>query len=219
MKALLSCTALAVALLGASHMARADDFSTPSTQSDYNHSIDNYHWVARLGYSKVHAKPSNGQLAGMKADVGSSQRPTASIEYLLTPHWGFELLLAAPFSHTVSLNGARSAHTRELPPVLGVNYHFRVHSVVSPFVGVGANYTYFFDDKTRGALTGNSIRIDNSWGFAAHAGVDFNISKNWLVTADVRWINLDTGVKLNGQRIGNAVVNPLVYGLSVGYRF
>ena len=63
------------------------------------------------------------------------------------------------------------------------------------------------------------MRVDNSWSFAAHAGVDLNISKTWLVTTDVRWINLDTGVRLSGQRIGNAVINPLVYGLSVGYRF
>lgn len=180
---------------------------------------DDGNWVVRFGAHVVDPASDNGHLAGMKASIGSSTRPTGSIEYLFTPNWGVEALAALPFEHEVKLDGRKAARTKQLPPVIGVNYHFLPDAQVSPFVGVGLNYTDFFDTKGRGLLQGAHVKIDDSWGAAAHAGVDVRLSPRWLLTADVRWIDIRGDVHVDGANVGTAKVDPWVYGLSFGYRF
>ncbi len=176
-------------------------------------------WLFRFGAHVVQPRSDNGQLAGMKARIDSDTRPTASLEYLVTPGWGVEVLAALPFRHEIKLDGQRAASTKQLPPVLGLNYHFLPDAKVSPFVGAGVNYTRFFSTHGQGLLQGASVKIDSSWGAAAHAGLDMQLSPRWLVTADVRWINIEGEVKVDGARVGKAKVDPWVYGLSMGYRF
>ncbi len=184
------------------------------------HADTNDNWVVRFGVHAVDPKSNNGDLAGLRASVSSSVRPTASIEYMFTPNLGVDLLAALPFQHDVKLAGlGKVAQTRQLPPTLGVNYHFMPESAVSPFVGVGLNYTAFFHTRSAGALAGTSVSIANSWGVAAHAGVDVTINPKWLFTADLRWANIESDVKVNGSKVGTAKINPLVYGVSLGYRF
>lgn len=176
-------------------------------------------WVLRFGAHVVNPKSDNGQLAGMKASINSDTKPTVSVEYLLTPSLGVELLAAVPFKHDVRLDGVTAASTKQLPPTLGVNYHFMPDATVSPFIGAGLNYTYFFSTKGQGPLQGAHVKIDNSWGAAAHAGIDVQLSPKWLLTADLRWIGISGDVRVNGVKVGTAKVDPLVYGLSFGYRF
>ena len=199
---LLLALPLALAPLAAAH---ADDSSN--------------NWVVRFGAHVVNPKSGNGHLAGMKASIDSDTRPTASIEYLLTPNWGVEALVALPFHHEVKLDGQRAATTKQLPPVIGVNYHFLPDAEVSPFVGLGLNYTHFFDTKGRGILQGAHVTAKDSWGAAAHAGVDVKLSQNWLLTADVRWIDIRSHIHVDGAGVGTAKIDPWVYGLSFGYRF
>lgn len=176
-------------------------------------------WIVRFGAHVVDPKSDNGTLAGMRASVGSDTKPTASLEYLITPSWGVELLAAVPFKHDIRLNGQTAATTKQLPPVLGVNYHFAPAARISPFVGVGVNYTDFFNTRGQDALQGARVKIGNSWGAAAHAGVDVPLSSRWLFTVDVRWINIAGRVHVNGADVGKATVDPWVYGASIGYRF
>lgn len=176
-------------------------------------------WVLRFGAHVVDPTSDNGHLAGAKTSVGSSMRPTFSIEYMLTPQWGFEALAALPFKHTLRLNGQRAATVRQLPPVLGVNYHFLAGAAVSPFVGLGVNYTHFYDANGVGPLSGTHVVAKDSWGAAAHGGIDFRLSERWILTADVRWIDIRSKIHVDGADVGKAKIDPLVYGLSVGWRF
>lgn len=181
------------------------------------HADDN--WIIHVGAHVVDPASNNGTLAGMKADIGSDIKPTVSLEYMFTPSWSMDLLAAVPFQHDVRLNGVKAATTKQLPPTIGVNYHFMPDAKVSPFIGAGINYTRFFTTKGTGPLQGAVVKIDNSWGAAAHAGLDVKLAPNWLFTADVRWINIGGHVHVNGTDVGKAKVNPLVYGFSFGYRF
>lgn len=72
---------------------------------------------------------------------------------------------------------------------------------------------------TYGPLAGASLKVDNSYGLAAHAGVDFRLGERWLATADLYWIDIQPDVKVNGGKVGTVKIDPLVYGLSLGYRF
>lgn len=179
----------------------------------------NDNWVLRFGAHVVDPKSDSGHLAGMKTTISNNVRPTVSIEYMLTPNLGIDALAAVPFDHEIRLDGQKAATTKQLPPTFGLNYHFLVDREISPFVGAGFNYTLFFNTRSAGILQGASVRIDNSFGAAAHAGVDIHLSPKWLITADVRWIEIRGDVHVNGTKVGRATVDPWVYGLSAGYRF
>lgn len=178
-------------------------------------------WILKLGVHDVDPKSNNGSLAGgaLAAEVGSSTRPTLTGEYLITPSLGVELIAAWPFKHTVYLNGTEAATTQQLPPTLSVQYHFFPYAQVSPFVGVGLNYTRFFDVQERGPLAGTNLDLRDSWGVAAHAGVDVRLNRRWLVGADVRWIDISTSATVNGASVGTVSIDPWVFGAYVGFRF
>jgi outer membrane protein len=176
-------------------------------------------WRVHVGAHVVDPTSGAGRLAGMKASVDSSTRPSISVEYMLTNAWSIEALAALPFKHEVSLAGQKAVSAKQLPPVLGVNYHFLAGSKVSPFLGVGVNYTHFYDAKGKGALDGAHVDLGDSWGVAWHGGVDIAIDSRWMVTADLRYIDIDTKAKVGGAKVGTAHVDPWVYGISIGYSF
>lgn len=175
-------------------------------------------WTLHFGAHVVDPKSDTGQLAGMRSSISKSTRPTFSVEYRFAPGWSAELLAALPFQHEVRLDGTRAVSVKQLPPTAGVLYHFMEGGKVSPFVGAGINYTWFFDKKGRNALEGADVQLKNSWGIAGHAGVDIRLDDRWTFTVDARYMDIDTKVKVNGARVGTAHVDPWVYGLSVGYR-
>lgn len=197
---------LALSLAGVSAAAQADEAGD---------------WVVKVGAHQVTPKSDNGRLAGgaLKADVGSDARPTITLEYLLTTHWGVEALAALPFEHEVKLNGAKAADVKHLPPTVSVQYHFMPGEQFSPFIGVGLNYTRFFGIHETGPLTGTRLDLSDSWGGAAHAGVDLRFAERWLFTVDARWIAIETDAKVNGAKVGTVKIDPWIYGVALGYRF
>lgn len=180
-----------------------------------------YDWTFKVGAHQVQPRSDNGRLAGgsLQSDVSGDWRPTFQLEYFLGESWGVELLAATPFKHDVKLNGAKAAEVSHLPPTLSLKYHFNRGGKVSPFVGIGLNYTAFFDVEERGPLAGTQLTLGKSWGAAAHAGLDFALDERWLLAVDVRWMDIDTEARVNGAKVGTVNIDPLAYGLAVGYRF
>mgnify|MGYP002137656383 CR=1 FL=1 len=70
-----------------------------------------------------------------------------------------------------------------------------------------------------GALAGSDLRVKNSWGLAAHVGGDYWISDRAAIRADLRWIDIDADVELNGAKIGKVEVDPVVAGISYVMKF
>jgi outer membrane protein len=138
--------------------------------------------------------------------------------YMLTNNIGLELLAALPFEHDIELNGSKVGETKQLPPTLSVQWHFPIGQF-KPYVGVGVNYTIFFDQSTTGALDGADLDLDNSLGLAGQAGVDWFINDNWLINFDVRYISIETDAKVNGDKLGTVDINPWIVGLNAGYKF
>lgn len=171
-------------------------------------------WI-KVGAHIVDPKSDNGSLAGGALDVtvGDNIRPSVMAEYFVAKNLGIELLAAWPFRHDVELNGTPAATVDHLPPTLSLQYHFNGEERISPFVGVGINYTLFFSEETRGPLAGAELELDPSWGLALHAGVDFQLSGRWSLGVDGRWINIETDARVNGADVGTVEVDPMVYGV------
>ncbi|KEO61492.1 OmpW/AlkL family protein [Thioclava indica] len=173
-----------------------------------------------FGLHSVMPKSDNGTLAGGKVEIGDSARPTFTAEYFVRDNLGIELLAALPFKHTVNIGGLGDVGTvKHLPPVLSLQYHFPTNSNFTPFVGAGLNYTAFFSEKATGALAGSTLSLDDSWGLALHAGVDYKVSEHGALRADVRWIDINSDVKLDGAKIGEVEIDPWVVGVAYVYKF
>jgi len=168
-------------------------------------------WKLGLGLASV--SPNSGAsdtLAG-SVDVDPNIRPITTIEYFIADRVGIELLASWPFEHDLNLDGSDFGSTKHLPPTLSLQYHFVNNSAFTPFVGAGVNYTIFFDEKTN---SGADLSLDNSFGFAVHAGVDYRVSERGSLRADIRWADIDTDAKVNGTEIGEVSIDPLIYGFS-----
>lgn len=178
-------------------------------------------WVFRFGAHNVDPKSNNGRLAGgtLHAEVGSEVRPTFMLEYFLSRNLGFEILAALPFKHEVKLNGVKAAEVSHLPPTLSLAWHFNPEGSVSPFLGVGVNYTTFFNIHETGPLAGTQLSLKKSWGAALHAGVDFALNERWSFMVDARWMDIDSEARVNGAKVGTVNIDPIVYGFALGYRF
>lgn len=177
-------------------------------------------WVFKFGAHNVDPKSDSGVLAGtFNASVDANIQPTFTLEYFLTDNWSLEVLAALPFEHDVELDGVKAATTKHLPPTVSFQYYFAPQARVSPYLGLGVNYTRFFSEKTSGPLAGADLALGSSWGLAAHAGIDFRINDQWLFGIDLRKMDIDSDVRLNGADIGSVAIDPLAYGLYLGYRF
>jgi outer membrane protein len=139
---------------------------------------------------------------------------------MMTDVWGLELLAAVPFKHDIDLlDGTNVGSTKHLPPTLSLQYHFMPTEQFQPYVGVGINFTSFFDEKTTGVLEGVNLDLGDSWGLAGQIGFDVLFNDDWFFNLDVRYIDIDTKARLDGVSIGKVEIDPWVVGGHIGYRF
>ncbi|MEM9301564.1 MAG: OmpW family outer membrane protein [Pseudomonadota bacterium] len=174
-------------------------------------------WLFKAGITNVDPKSNNHPI--VSADAGAALNLNAT--YLMTDNWAIDILAAIPFNHEIDLaeGGQNVGETDQLPPTVSLQYRFAPQARFQPYVGLGVNYTTFFSEKTTGPLEGVDLSLGDSWGLAAQIGFDYTLNDNWFTSVDLRWMDIDTEAKLDGVSIGDVEIDPLVYGVSFGYRF
>lgn len=181
-------------------------------------------WSIAAGAHMVDPKSDNGTLAdgAFSVDVDDDIRPTISGEYFIANNVGIELLAAIPFHHDITLTDANGdtvdGKTQHLPPTLSLQYHFDGYNMpmnLKPFVGVGVNYTTFFEEKV--AL--GDLELDDSVGVAGHIGLDIPYAPTESFRIDARYKDIKTDASLNGDKIGEVDISPWVYGVAFVKQF
>src|SRR5690606_25514139 len=173
-------------------------------------------WTLRVGAHYVDPKSNNHDVVS----VDSGESLTFSATYRYTPRWAVEILGALPFSHDVTLkaSGAKVAEVKHLPPTVTMQYAFSPDRRVRPYAGIGVNATVFFDEATTGPLAAEDLSLDPSFGLAAPLGLDIDIGENLILGIDARWIDIDSDAKLSGASLGTVEIDPVVLGLTFGWR-
>ncbi len=182
-------------------------------------------WVGALGMD----------VAGTKATLDSDTQLGLNFAYMLTNNIGIELLAATPFSHDVGVKGmpggfaglnGKLGSLKHLPPTLSVVYYpLDASSAFQPYVGAGINYTWFFDTKLSSEAEGkgfSGLDMKDSWGLAAQVGMDYMLTDNIMLNAQVRYIDIETTGTTNilGDKVKVDVdVDPFVYMVGLGYKF
>ena len=178
--------------------------------------MDKGDWLMRFGGSYVDPKSNNSELVS----VDSAASFTFNFSYMMTANWAVELLAAYPFKHDIKLlDGTKVASTKHLPPTVTLQYHFAPTSKFQPYLGLGINYTNVFSTKTTGPLEGTDLSLSSSWGWSGQLGADIMLNEKWFLNLDVRYIDIETDAKLDGDNLGKVDISPWVYGANVGFRF
>lgn len=166
----------------------------------------------------VYVDFANGQ-NGMAARVEADSRwiPEVDLSYFFTPNIAAELVLTYPQDIDIKVNGTKQGTIKALPPSLMLQYHFTQLGAFKPYVGLGLNYTFF--TKRKNILNGAGEVDGSSVGPAAQVGFDYMLNKNWSLNLDVKYIKMDTEVKVGGSRLGTLDLDPITAGIGVGYRF
>ncbi|RVT94072.1 OmpW/AlkL family protein [Sphingomonas crocodyli] len=169
---------------------------------------------------------------GEKVKVNNSIMPEVDVTYMATDHVGFELIAATTKHNASGKTGTtgtlgKLASTWVLPPTLTAQYHFAPEAKVRPYVGAGVNYTIFYSEKAskalRGAVGQTDVHMSDSFGWAAQAGIDFDITEKIFMNVDVKYIDIDTKTRLTTANAGvqrvKVHLDPLVFGIGIGTRF
>jgi len=174
-------------------------------------------------------KVGGTSVPGTGATLDSDTQLGLNFAYMVTDNLGVELLAATPFIHNVGtkgLGGLKLGELKHLPPTLSVVYYpLEKSSAFQPYVGAGINYTWFFDDKLSNEAEQAGFRgldMKDSWGLAAQVGMDYMLTENVMVNAQVRYIDIDTtGTTYAGDtKVKVDVdVDPFVYMVGLGYKF
>jgi outer membrane protein len=177
-------------------------------------------WSFGVGIGMVQPQDNTGVLAGATTEIDSNAQPTFTAEYFIADNLGIELLAATPFEHTVTHATLGDIATAvHLPPTISLNYHIPTGGPLTPFIGAGINYTRFLDVDGVGALAGAAVEVEDSWGLALHAGVDYALSDTSALRFDLRWIDIDADVTVGGVTVGTAEIDPVVFGISYVFQF
>lgn len=205
-------------------------------------------FIIRAGVVTVDPQSSSNEvklggtaLPGWQVDVSSDTQLGLTATYMLSPELGVGILGATPFKHDIKGDGAalsgagKLAETKHLPPSITVQYFpLAGTSQWQPYVGAGLNYTNFFEEKTTPTLTAavgantTTIELDDSFGVALEAGIDYRISDRIGVNAAIWWADIDTTATIDafdasGNRVGTAEVDvdidPFVYMVGLSYHF
>ncbi|CAK9033416.1 Outer membrane protein W [Durusdinium trenchii] len=176
-------------------------------------------------------------LPGEPVEVDDGVGIGISGTYMMTDTVGLEILGASPFEHDIdgglALANTRVGSTEHLPPTVLVNYFPPLSEKIKPYVGLGYNYTFFFNEDTTaefdgliGGLLGTdytSLSLSDSHGLAYEIGVDIPLEDNLVFTATVWNIDIDTvaTVKANGNTIDkiDVEIDPWVYMVGIGIKF
>jgi len=200
--------------------------------------------LVRIGLTTVAPDESSSNIfvgggdLGFALNVDNNTQVGLNFAYFVTDKWNIEVLAATPFTHDVNVNTnplglGQLAEVTHLPPTVTANYFFADSGAVfQPYVGVGLNYTIFFDEKFTNAnktLGFSDLDLDASFGISAQIGFDYMIDKEWFVNASVRYIDISTDATFAldnatlgaNNASGNVTVDidPWVYSVSVGYKF
>ena len=201
---------------------------SPAANADFSVNVGAINVNPGNSGSAINEAPS----LGLKGD--SNTQLGITLDYAFNDTWVLELIAATPFSHDVNgtggLAGNKIANIKHLPPSLVAQYHFLDTSYqFRPFIGVGVNYTTFFDEQPSQALKATlgtddvDVELDDSFGLLVQVGANYKIDDNWGLHAMVSVMDIDTDatVYANGSKALTSTVelDPVVAMFGVKYSF
>jgi outer membrane protein len=200
-------------------------------------------WMVRAGVTTISPTVSSGCLSApdfgdgpagcTKADVSSATQLSGGVSYMYTDHLSVDVPLALPFKHKIigdgSLKGAGDmAEVKALPITAFLQYRFlEAQAKYRPYVGLGLTYAYFFDETGSGKLTATTnpggaptkLTIDGKWGLTPQVGATIAVGEKWFIDLHYSKSFISTTNHFSTGQHLDIVLDPVAYGVDVGYKF
>lgn len=189
--------------------------------------------LLRFGPTTVQPDADSGSELGGTIDVNDDTQLGITATYMVNEWFGVELLAATPYEHNIYLENSSGraliGETKHLPPTLLAQFYLPQAGKFRPYIGVGVNYTIFFEENLRdqnaaGIPAGYGLTLENSTGAAGELGVDVELQGDWFLNASVWQIDIDTTGEVEDE-LGNYVgetdieIDPTVWMLGIGRAF
>lgn len=166
-------------------------------------------------------------------DVGDNAQLGLTGTYMFTDNIGLELLAATPFSHKIKasayaggnelVNLGDTVKLKQLPPSLYLQYYFLDKDAGSrPYLGLGLNYTRFFNAKSlRPEVTELNVK-KHSFAPVVNAGIDIKLTDNVYWNTSMWYTQIKTKAKFKALDLDHEVkvkLDPFVFFTGLAYRF
>jgi outer membrane protein len=186
-----------------------------TTQADADNDVPR-HWIARAGVHPVTAKHDNHPDYRIYNAAGLSVGAT----YLFSEHWALEFFGAFPVAHELRTTaGDHAGPFQIIPASATLQYHITdAAGVFRGYAGIGVAHASISGERTKGALAGSAMRLDDTTGVAATVGLDMNLGSKWFINVDARWMDVDADLQINEVSQGALEIDPVLFGLSIGRR-
>lgn len=206
-------------------------------------------WMVRVGATKIVPNNPSGDLSapsfifldpktgargeGTKTMTAADGQPGGGISYMLTDNIALDLPFALPFKHKLYGAGAidgvgQIGEVQALPMTLFVQYRFMdAKARFRPYVGLGGTYAYFFKEQGSNVLTGmtnpgglaTTLAVDSKFILTPQIGATFAIDAEWFVDVFYSKAKLTTKTTLSTGQTADAALDPVSYGVAVGFKF
>ncbi len=154
---------------------------------------------------------ANGVIAGASTNTSSSIIPMLDAAYYLTKNWAIEAICCVTPHHIQGTGTIASDFARAwlFPPSVMAQYHFTNFGAFQPYVGVGVNFTTFWNTRVNndtwaipfapgaplagagGVLsTFQYATVSPSWGAVGQVGADYMLNDHWGVNVDFKYMGL-----------------------------
>jgi outer membrane protein len=187
--------------------------------------------VFKAGFARytTHSQTSGitgiGVPPGADAKVGNATAAIFTYERLVRPDFGIEFVLGIPptihakGTGTVAFLGDDVLSAKNVAPTVLFNYHFgTAGDTWRPYLGLGINYTRFTDAKS---LLAPDVKLSDSVGLAAQAGVDYAVDRQWGLFGSVSALKVKSDLVAVGSSVLQTSIDfrPVVYSFGVSYKF
>ncbi|TLG76852.1 OmpW family outer membrane protein [Methylocystis sp. B8] len=155
----------------------------------------------------------NGVVANASTNTSTSIIPMIDAAYYLTKNWAIEAICCVTPHHIQGTGTIASDFARAwlFPPSVMAQYHFTNFGAFQPYVGVGVNFTTFWNVRVNndtwsipfpaGApLAGLGLggvfssfqyaTVTPSWGAVGQVGFDYMLNEHWGVNLDFKYVGM-----------------------------
>jgi outer membrane protein len=176
-------------------------------------------------HSQTNGVTGIGVPPGADAETGNATTMNLVYERMLTPNVGVELALGIPprikakATGSVAFLGDDVLSAKNVSPTLFLTYHFGAPGDTwRPYFGAGINYTRFVSIKSKLAP---DVKMSDSTGWAALAGIDYALNKEWGLFASVDVMKVKSKLVASGTTVLQTTIDfrPVVYSFGMAYRF
>lgn len=152
-----------------------------------------------------------------RAEFDGEGTPTLGVTYHVNDNIGIEAWGTGKTGQRVSTGAGKVGSVESQPVAVSGQYHFgQADNIVRPFVGVGYHQTNYSDETL---ASGQRLGMETAKGAVGTVGVDVNINPTWFARADARYFDGSSDVEIDGQKVGEAKLNPVTVGVGIGARF